>query len=214
MLWHRLHILKSQSSAAGGILYLYNVSWARQVCHAHMPLSTFILAFGWARDCLSLNIKSALFVGLSLCSSADIHSAICAAHLLLPGLQHPQQRWALLMHHAPTCWNIHLSSQPCWTSGNDNLRCSCFVVQLIGLHGCFTYAQQSKASLISFWDSLCQQLMADVIGCLSGFVRYTTSRFMPPAGLNNGSGDFTLARPVPPPPEDKPKKRSWRDFRR
>ncbi|KAL3136660.1 hypothetical protein ABBQ38_005901 [Trebouxia sp. C0009 RCD-2024] len=46
-----------------------------------------------------------------------------------------------------------------------------------------------------------------------GFVRHTSSRFMPP-GLNNGSGDYTIGRPVPPPPEEEDKKRKYRSLRR
>jgi hypothetical protein len=36
---------------------------------------------------------------------------------------------------------------------------------------------------------------------------------MPP-NLNNGSGDFTIGRPVPPPPEEDDKKRKYRSLRR
>ncbi|DBA84806.1 hypothetical protein WJX77_002337 [Trebouxia sp. C0004] len=46
-----------------------------------------------------------------------------------------------------------------------------------------------------------------------GYVRHTSSRFMPPS-LNNGSGDFTIGRPVPPPPEEDDKKRKYRSLRR
>lgn len=46
-----------------------------------------------------------------------------------------------------------------------------------------------------------------------GYVRHTSSRFMPP-DLNNGSGDFTIGRPVPPPPETDDKKRKYRGLRR
>lgn len=46
-----------------------------------------------------------------------------------------------------------------------------------------------------------------------GYVRHTSSRFMPPE-LNNGSGDYTLGRPVPSPPEDDEKKKKYRGLRR
>jgi len=47
----------------------------------------------------------------------------------------------------------------------------------------------------------------------AGYVRHTSSRFMPP-DLNNGSGDYTIGRPVPPPPEEDDKKKKYRSLRR
>lgn len=53
-------------------------------------------------------------------------------------------------------------------------------------------------------------------GIPTGYVRHTTSRIIP-SSLNNGTGDYTLGRPVPPAPlegeEEGAKKRKF-PFRR
>ena len=58
------------------------------------------------------------------------------------------------------------------------------------------------------------KLEYDCLCVYAGYVRHTSSRFIPP-NLNNGTGDYTLGRPVPPPvsEEEEGKKRKF-PFRR
>lgn len=87
------------------------------------------------------------------------------------------------------------------------------------LHGCCfwpAWRLPSEPALVPVLVALsCQsKLAADIEHLLdTGYVRHTSSRFMPPE-LNNGSGDYTLGRPVPPPPEDDDKKKKYRGLRR
>ncbi len=196
-------------------------SYVCTICHGlgqllmqtqHVTTSVWALALCCSEHmCTQMPHASQLQPGIntSMSASVTVHPSQCSLNVSPPRLvyhmpHHNKAANAVMLMpfvSAVTSWDNPVCANKSCNAQNMLLRPPCIACMLRCRIAVLLGAGQHSEL---FASSACYH---------AGYVRHTSSRFMPP-NLNNGSGDFTIGRPVPPPPDEDDKKRKYRSLRR